>query len=143
MIDFEIQNTRIIFAPDKSKNMKLIDNQTEYEAIMARVDELVEIVNDNTPPTDKNYIELDFLADLVVAYEKEHYPIGKPVLKDVLKSRMNEMNLTQKSLAKILEISAPRVSEYLAGKSEPTLGVARRMHKKLNIDADVILGACL
>ena len=50
--------------------MKLIANKAEYEAIMARVDELVEIVDDNTLPTDKNYIELDFLTDLVVAYEK-------------------------------------------------------------------------
>jgi len=121
--------------------MKLIANKAEYEAIMARVDELVEIVDDNTPPTDKNYIELDFLTDLVVAYEKEHYPIGKPVLPYILKSRMYEMNLTQKTLAEILEISAPRVSEYLAGKSEPTLQVARKMHKRLNIDANVILGA--
>ena len=120
--------------------MKLIANEAEYEAIMARVDELVEIVDDNTPPTDKNYIELDFLTDLVVAYEKEHYAIGKPVLQDVLKSRMYDMNLTQKTLAEMLEISAPRVSEYLTGKSEPTLKVARRMHKKLNIDANVILG---
>ena len=121
--------------------MKLIVNKAEYEAIMSRVDELVEIVDDNTSPTDKNYIELDFLTDLVVAYEKEHFPIGKPVLTDVLKTRMYEMNLTQKSLAEILEISAPRVSEYLTGKSEPTLQVARKMHKKLNIDANVILGA--
>ena len=45
-----------------------IANKTEYEAIMARVDELVEIVDDGTPPTDKNYIELDFLTDLVIAY---------------------------------------------------------------------------
>jgi HTH-type transcriptional regulator/antitoxin HigA len=57
--------------------MKMISNETEYEAIMARVDELVEIVDDNTPPTDKNYVELDFLADLIVTYEKEYYPIGK------------------------------------------------------------------
>jgi HTH-type transcriptional regulator/antitoxin HigA len=120
--------------------MKKIANKTEYEAIMARIDELVEIVDDNTLPTDTNYIELDFLADLVVAYEKEHYPIGKPVLTDVLKTRMSEMNLTQKTLAEMLEISAPRVSEYLTGKSEPTLKVARKMHKKLNIDANVILG---
>jgi HTH-type transcriptional regulator/antitoxin HigA len=47
---------------------------------------------------------------LVVAYEKEHYPIGKVSLKDVLKTRMYEMNLTQKTLAEMLEISAPRVS---------------------------------
>ena len=121
--------------------MKLIANKIEYEAIMARIDELVEIVDDNTLPTDKNYIELDFLTDLVVAYEKEHYPIGKPVLTNVLKSRMNEMNLTQTTLAKMLGISAPRVSEYLTGKSEPTLQVARKIHKILNIDANVILGA--
>jgi HTH-type transcriptional regulator/antitoxin HigA len=51
------------------------------------------------------------------------------------------MRLTQKALAEMLGISAPRVSEYLAGKSEPTLQIARKMHQKLNIDANVILGA--
>jgi HTH-type transcriptional regulator/antitoxin HigA len=121
--------------------MKLISSKAEYEAIMARVDELVEIVDDNTPQTDKNYIELDFLADLVVVYEKEHYPIGKLSLPDVIKTRMDEMHLTQKSLAKMLGISSPRISEYLTGKTEPTLRVARKMHRELNIDANVILGA--
>ena len=78
--------------------MKLISNKAEYEAIMTRVDELVEIVDDNTSQTDKNYIKLDFLTDLVVAYEKEHFPIGKPSLKDILKARIYEMNLTHKTL---------------------------------------------
>ncbi|MDR1342033.1 MAG: hypothetical protein LBK18_02115 [Prevotellaceae bacterium] len=54
--------------------MKLISSKAEYKAIMSRVDELVELVDDSTPPTNKNYIELDFLTDLAVAYEKEHYP---------------------------------------------------------------------
>jgi HTH-type transcriptional regulator/antitoxin HigA len=121
--------------------MKTINSKTEYEAIMSRINDLVEVVDDTTPQTDKNYIELDFLADLVVAYEKEHFPIGKPLLSDILKARMHEMNLTQKSLAEILGISAPRVSEYLTGKTEPTLRVARKMHRELNIDANVILGA--
>lgn len=121
--------------------MRQISNKTEYEAIMKRIDTLVEIVDDNTPQTNANYIELDLLTDLVVAYEKEHFPIGKLSLKDVLKARMNEMNLTQKGLADILEVSAPRVSEYLTGKAEPTLQIARRMHKILHIDANVILGA--
>jgi len=120
--------------------MKRIVNNTEYEAIMTRVNELVEIVDDLTPVTDKNLIELDFLTDLIVAYEKEHYPIGKLSLRDVMKARMEEMNITQRSLAEMLEISAPRVSEYLTGKSEPTLQVARRIQKKLNIDASVIMG---
>ncbi|GHT62445.1 hypothetical protein AGMMS50239_15770 [Bacteroidia bacterium] len=74
-------------------------------------------------------------------YRIEHYPIGKPSLNDVLKLRMYEMDLTQKSLAELLGISAPRVSEYLTGKSEPTFQVACKMHRKLNIDANIILGA--
>jgi HTH-type transcriptional regulator/antitoxin HigA len=122
--------------------MKQITGNAEYEAIMTRINELVEIVDDDTQKTDKNYIELDFLTDLVVAYEKEHYPIGKPTLSNILKTRMREMNLNQKSLAEMLEVSAPRISEYLAGKAEPTLQIACRMHKRLNIDANVILG-CL
>jgi len=130
-----------LFKNINDKFMKSIVNRAEYEAIMTRIDELVEIVDDNTLPSDRNYIELDFLTDLVVAYEKEHFPIGKPVLTDVLKSRMYEMNLTQKMLAEMLDISAPRVSEYLTGKSEPTLQVARKLHKKLNIGAEIILGA--
>ncbi|MDR0582123.1 MAG: helix-turn-helix domain-containing protein [Prevotellaceae bacterium] len=121
--------------------MKIIGNKAEYEAIITRINELVEIVDDDTSQTDKHYIELDFLTDLVVAYEKEHYPIGKLSLPDVLKTRMHEMNLTQKSLARMLGISAPRVSEYLTGKTEPTLQVARKIHRELNIDANVILGA--
>ena len=121
--------------------MKRILTNTEYEAIMTRVNELVEIVNDLTPLTDRNLIELDFLTDLVVAYEKEHYPIGKLSLSDVMKARMEEMNITQRTLAEMLEISPPRVSEYLNGKSEPTLQIARRIQKQLNIDANVILGS--
>jgi hypothetical protein len=67
--------------------MKQIVHRTKYEAIMVRIDEFIELVDDNTSPIDKK----DFLVDLVVAYEKEHYPIGK---------------------------------------SEPTLQMARKMHKE-------------
>jgi HTH-type transcriptional regulator/antitoxin HigA len=77
---------------------------------------------------------------LVVDYEKEHYPVKKPVLVDTMKLRMYEMNLNQAKLAAILGVSSSRVSEYLTGKSEPTLKVARNISKKLNISANVVLG---
>ena len=57
--------------------MKRIVTNAEYEAIMTRINELVEIMDDLTPVTDKNMIELDFLTDLVVAYEKEHLTINR------------------------------------------------------------------
>lgn len=120
--------------------MKKINNDIEYNAIVTRIDELVEIVNDDTPQTDRNYIELDLLADMVVEYEKIHFPVSKPELVDVLKLRMYEMRLNQTSMAKLLGVSNSRINDYLNGRSEPTLKVAREMNKKLNIDANVILG---
>ncbi|MFO7932996.1 MAG: helix-turn-helix transcriptional regulator [Bacteroidales bacterium] len=53
---------------------------------------------------------------------------------------MAEMGLAQKSLAELLEVSPPRISEYLNGKSEPTLKVARQMYRKLDIDPEILLG---
>jgi antitoxin component HigA of HigAB toxin-antitoxin module len=53
-------------------NMKRITNEAEYTAIMSKIDELVEIVNENTPKTSKEYVELDIFVNLVQAYEKEH-----------------------------------------------------------------------
>jgi len=115
--------------------------QQQYNAACERIEELLQVVGNNTPLIDRNFIELDLLSDLVADYEKEYYSIGKLSLSDILKTRMAERNLTQKRLADMLEISASRVSEYLTGKSEPTLRVARRMHEKLDIDANVLLCA--
>jgi transcriptional regulator with XRE-family HTH domain len=40
----------------------------------------------------------------------------------------------------MLNVSPSLVSEYLGGKSEPTLLVVRRLRSELGIDADIILG---
>jgi len=50
------------------------------------------------------------------------------------------MKLNQIKLSEILGVSPSRVSEYLTGKSEPTLKVAREISKKLNIDSNIVLG---
>jgi HTH-type transcriptional regulator/antitoxin HigA len=52
---------------------------------------------------------------------------------------MFEMGLSQKKLSELLNVSPSRVSEYLNGKSEPTLKVARAISTKLNIDANLVL----
>ncbi|MDR2584989.1 MAG: helix-turn-helix domain-containing protein [Prevotellaceae bacterium] len=111
----------------------------QYKAACERIEELLQTVGNETPTTDRNFIELDFLSDFVAEYEKHHFPIGKLTLPDVLKTRMIEQNLSQKRLAALLGISASRVSEYLRGKSDPTLRIARRMHERLDIDANILL----
>lgn len=57
----------------------------------------------------------------------------------VIELRMFEMKLKQKDLAEILETSTSRISEYLNGKRDITIQIARALHKNLNIDSDIIL----
>lgn len=120
--------------------MAKIQNETAYKATMERIEELLPLVDDNTPLTNKNLIELDLLSGLAEEYEDEHYPIKAPDLVDVMKLRMYEMGLTQTSLAKMLNVSKSRISDYLNGRSEPTLKVAREISRKMNIDSDIVLG---
>ena len=79
-------------------------------------------------------------AQIAEEYEDEHYPIKVPSLVDVIKLRMYEMSINQAKLSELLEVSPSRISDYLTGRCEPTLKVAREMSRKLNIDANIVLG---
>lgn len=120
--------------------MRKIKTKKEYEAVTARIEELLKTVGNETPVDDKDFIELDLLSDLVVDYEEEKMPVLPPTLVEVINLRMYEMGLTQLKLSELLNISPSRVSEYLSGKSEPTLKIAREISKKLNISASIVLG---
>lgn len=54
--------------------MAKIENERQYEVAMERIEELLKIVDDNTPSDDKNSIELVLLSNLVADYEDIHYP---------------------------------------------------------------------
>ena len=120
--------------------MAEIINETQYEAIIERIEELLKVVDNDTPMTDRFLIELDLISEMVADYEEKHYPIEPPTLIEMVQERMAEMNLSQKALAELLGVSPPRISEYLNSKSEPTLKVARIMHQKLDIDPEILLG---
>ena len=120
--------------------MTRIENETQYNWAVSRVEELLPLVDENTPVTDNKYIELKLLSELTADYSDEHYHIGSPDLVDVLKLRMYEMGLTQTSLANLLGVSKSRISDYINGRSEPTLPIARSISQKLNIDASIVLG---
>ena len=120
--------------------MAKIENKIQYEWAVKRVEELLPLVDDNTPLTDPNSIELELLSNMVADYSEEHFAIGEPSLAEVIKLRMFEMGITQSGLAKLLGVSPSRISEYLTGKCEPTLKVGREISRKLNIDANIVLG---
>ena len=93
--------------------MTKIENQNQYEWAVKRVEDLLPLVKDDTPLNDPNSIELELLSNLVADYSEEHFSLG---------------------------VSPSRLSDYISGKCEPTLKVAREISKKLNIDASIVLG---
>lgn len=118
----------------------MIQTEKEYKAILERIEVLLQDANNIENTEAKGYIELNILSDLVADYEERAYPILKPSLVEVIKLRMAEMGLNQKRLSQLLGVSTSRVSEYLSGKSEPPLNVAREISRKLGIDASIVLG---
>ncbi|MBO4417681.1 MAG: helix-turn-helix domain-containing protein [Bacteroidales bacterium] len=119
--------------------MSPIIDDKQYKAIMARIDELFFATDDNTPDDDPRLLELDLLSSWVEDYEKEHFPIEVPSLPSVINSRLAENNWSQKELAGILGITAPRLSAILSGKANPTFEQARRISTRLNIDPAIVL----
>ena len=108
-------------------------SKEQYEYALERIEKLLPLVGDNTPANDKNAIELSVVADLVEAYEKEHYPIGVPTVAELIELSLEEKGITQRELANNIGVSPSRVNDYIAGRSEPTLKIARLICMALNI----------
>ncbi len=119
--------------------MTRITTREQYEWAIQRVEQLLPFVNDTTPRNDPASIELELLSNLVADYSEEVFDIGEPSLREVLKLRMHELGLSQKDLAKLLEVSPSRVNDYFMGRAEPTLKTAKKIYQKLNISPAIIL----
>ena len=118
----------------------MITTEKEYQVILERVETLLQKPDNIENQDTKGYVELNILSDLLADYEEANNVVPKPTLIEVLKTRMKEMELNKKLLSELLGVSTSRVSEYLTGKSEPTLKVARTISQKLGIDASIVLG---
>lgn len=119
--------------------MAQISDKGTYEAVLKRIDEIFSLTDENTPAEDPRLLELDLLSALVEEYEAKEFPIESPSLASVIMQRMHEMNISQKDLAALLGMTAPRLCEILNGKKEPTYQQARQIASKLDIDADIVL----
>ena len=119
--------------------MAVIKTENQYDKAIERIEELLLVVDNTTSPDDKNFIELDLLSELVADYEAIHFPVRMPTLQETVKSSMNERGLTQVALAAMLGISVSRINEIITGKSTPSFKIAQKLHKQLQIDANLIL----
>lgn len=129
-------------APVTDKSHIIMSNITksQYEFALNRIEELLPLVTDDTPVTDKNAVELTLMSDVVIAYEKEHYPIEKPSIGDLIMISLNEKRMTQRELAALIGVSPSRINDYVSGRSEPTLKVARSLCRTLDITPSEMIG---
>lgn len=118
--------------------MKITKEQ--YEFALKRIEELHPLIDDNTPTNDVNAIEFSMVAEIVIAYEEEYFPIDKPTVAELIELSIEEKGLTQKQLAGEVGVSQSRISDYLSGRAEPTLKIARVLCQVLNIPPAAMLG---
>ena len=112
----------------------------QYEFALARIEELLPLVGDNTPANDRNAVELTMMSDIVIDYEKENYPIGKPTVAQLIQLSLEEKNMSQKQLATEIGVSPSRINDYVSGRAEPTLKIARLLCVTLGITPAAMLG---
>ena len=111
----------------------------QYEFALNRIEELLPLVTDETPTNDKSSIELTLMSDIVEAYEKKHFPIGKSSVAELIELSLEDKDMTQKQLATEIGISPSRINDYIAGRSEPTLKIAKLLCKTLDIAPSAML----
>lgn len=107
--------------------------EEQYKFAQSRVEELLPLVDDTTPLTDPKAVELMMMSDIVIDYEKEHFPIAKPTVAELIADGLKEARLTQKQLAAELGVSTTRVNDFVSGRSEPNLRIAGRICQILKV----------
>ena len=112
----------------------------QYEFALARIEELLPLVDDYTPANDRNAVELTVMSDIVIDYETEHFPIGKHNVAQLTQLSLEEKKMSQKQLAMAIGVSPSRISDYVSGRSEPTLKIARLLCTTLGITPAAMLG---
>lgn len=112
----------------------------QYEFALARIEELLPVVEEDTPANDRNAVELMMMSDVVIDYEKEHFPIAKPTVAQLIQLSLEEKQMTQKMLAAEIGVSTSRICDYVSGRAEPTLKIARLLCNTLGISPAAMLG---
>lgn len=118
--------------------MKNIDNNTDYNQVMAKIDELMS--KGSGKITKEEMEEIRTLAQQAQAFEQANYVIEAPTtLIGMVEMRMFEMKLKQRELAKKLNVSDTKLSLIMNGKQKPGIEFLKAIHSELKIDAEFIL----
>lgn len=111
----------------------VIKSEQDYEEAMNIIGTLLTAQEGSK---EAEYLEL--LSILVEDYESKHYKIEDPDPISAIKFRIEQLGLTRKDLEKSIG-SRSRVSEILNRKRSLTLPMIRKLHKNLNILAEILI----
>jgi HTH-type transcriptional regulator/antitoxin HigA len=114
-------------------NLKPIRNKKDHEAALKEVERLWG-ARLGTEDGDR----LDVLATLIDVYEAAHYPVDLPDPIEAIKFRMEQQGLSRKDLEPLIG-TRTRVAEVLNRRRSLSIGMIRRLHKKLGISAEVLI----
>jgi HTH-type transcriptional regulator/antitoxin HigA len=114
-------------------NIKPIKTEADYKIALKRLEEVFD-AEIGTSESD----EADILGLLVDDYELKYYPIAPPDPIEAIKIRMEELQLKQIDL--VSEIGGKsRVSEILNRKRKLTVEMIRKLTKRLNLSAGLLI----
>ncbi|MEA3451585.1 MAG: transcriptional regulator [Bacteroidota bacterium] len=112
---------------------KIINTKEEYQKALSRLNEVF-LAKKGTP----DYEEAEFLEIIIKDYENKnfHFDVLNPI--EVIKIRMEEMNLKQKDLVNIIGTKS-MVSDILNRKRALTLKMIRQLNVFLDIPVKILI----
>ena len=131
------------------ENIKKIETEEQYEAVRTRVNELIQEASEKgllESEYDNEYTrEIGRLSYLGAIYENEymqfeHIKVRKksPLIRSI-EDEMYNRHIKQKELADMLGINEPTLSQIIRGKRPISMRTAKKLHKSLNIDANLLI----
>lgn len=110
-----------------------IKSESDYNTAMELIDQLLE-----SPEGSEEAEKLEILSILVEDYENKHFQIDMPDPIAAIKQRAEDLGLSKKDLESSIG-SRSRISEIFNKKRHLTLPMIRRLHKNLNIPAEILI----
>ena len=113
--------------------IRVIKTEEDYQKALKRLEEIF-----HSPINTVEGDEAEVLSILIENFEDEHYPIEAPDPIEAIKFRMEQLEMDNNDLAKIIGYKS-RVSEIFNRKRKLTLKMIRNLHNKMNIPYEALL----
>jgi HTH-type transcriptional regulator/antitoxin HigA len=113
--------------------IKVIKTEEEYRQALKRLEAIFD-----APADTREGDEAELLGILIEKYEDEYYPIEAPDPIEAIRFRMEQMNMDNQDLAKVLGYKS-RVSEIFNHKRKLSLKMIKNLHEKLKIPYESLI----